>query len=48
MAKHILLISVGISPAVITETVYALYKANDLPDEVVVITTSMKRRNRKV
>ncbi len=40
MAKHILLISVGISPAVITETVYALYKAKDLPDEVVVITTS--------
>ena len=37
--KHILLISVGMSPAVITETVYALNQVNDAPQEVVAITT---------
>ena len=39
--KHILLITTGMSPAVITETVYALHKAGDFPDEVIAITTSM-------
>ncbi len=37
--KHILLISVGMSPAVITETVYALNQVKDAPQEIVAITT---------
>ena len=39
--KHVLIVMVGISPAVITETVYALCKEKaDPPDEVIVYTTS--------
>ncbi len=37
--KHILIAMVGMSPAVLTETVYALYKQKDTPDEVWVVTT---------
>ncbi|MDD3702666.1 MAG: CRISPR-associated ring nuclease Csm6 [Victivallaceae bacterium] len=38
--KHILLALCGMSPAVITETVYKLAKCGDPPHKVVVITTS--------
>lgn len=39
--KHLLIVMVGTSPAVITETVYALCKEkSDPPDEVIVYTTS--------
>lgn len=38
--SHLLLITTGMSPAVITETVYALNMAKDLPAEVIAITTS--------
>lgn len=37
--KHYLIIMVGMSPAVITETVYQLDKEFNTPDEVVAITT---------
>jgi len=37
--KHILLAICGMSPAVITETVFQLVKNGDCPDKVVIITT---------
>ena len=42
MKKHVLIILCGMSPAVITETVYALCKRqpSETPDEVIVITTT--------
>lgn len=43
--KHVLIVMVGISPAVITETVYALCKEKaDPPDEVIVYTTSTGKK----
>ena len=39
MGKHYLIILVGMSPAVVTETVFALCQNNDAPDEVIAITT---------
>ena len=37
--KHVLVAMLGTSPAVLTETVYALHKRGDTPDEVRIVTT---------
>lgn len=41
MKKHILITLCGISPAVVTETVFVLARRGDPPDKVIVITTQV-------
>lgn len=40
---HRLIVLVGTTPAVVTETVYALWEKNDVPNEVIAITTEVGR-----
>lgn len=44
--KHVLLATIGVSPQVVTETLYAIHQENGLwPDEVFLITTSVGKGN---
>ena len=39
MRTHVLILLCGISPAIVTETVFALAQSGDLPKQIIIITT---------
>ena len=41
--KRVLISVIGTSPAVLTETIYALINSNNCPDQIIVITTTLGR-----